>query len=385
MTERSSTRSQSARSLAKQAGFDLFKTDPFIQDQVLMKENLKGRSVSKVKDDTSGKVYARKEYIQWNHGNDKLVKMIKEEASTITKARHHHIVKCHGYHYIENTGLFGLLIRPVAEKNLKEFFGQIEAGRGQDTQDSNRGIMCKWVVCLFDALGYLHREKIRHKDIKPSNILIKGDQIYVADFGISRNFRDATTSKTKSQDPERTERYMAPEIDCDERRGRATDVWALGCTVLEICTVASGNTIEELNEHLRQHGRHILFCDTPYYVFDWMLLLLASPGLNPNVAPHIQKIVQLTFLMLDPKQKKRITMEQLLHLLGTEDFKSIASLACSTCQSTRSYRRQGLSHSTFNKAYGGGICIPSKNGISKHTPNLWETIKGRWLSQHMWW
>jgi serine/threonine protein kinase len=39
--------------------------------------------------------------------------------------------------------------------------------------------------CLATALEYLYRQEIRHEDIKPSNIFIKGDQVFLADFGLS--------------------------------------------------------------------------------------------------------------------------------------------------------------------------------------------------------
>jgi len=38
---------------------------------------------------------------------------------------------------------------------------------------------------LSSAIAYLHREKVRHKDLKPANILVKNSKILITDFGTS--------------------------------------------------------------------------------------------------------------------------------------------------------------------------------------------------------
>ena len=40
---------------------------------------------------------------------------------------------------------------------------------------------------LASAVKWMHENGIQHRDIKPANILLRPDQLYVTDFGISRN------------------------------------------------------------------------------------------------------------------------------------------------------------------------------------------------------
>jgi serine/threonine protein kinase len=42
--------------------------------------------------------------------------------------------------------------------------------------------------CLASALSYLQENKICHKDIKPSNILVHGSNVLITDFGTSRDW-----------------------------------------------------------------------------------------------------------------------------------------------------------------------------------------------------
>jgi hypothetical protein len=66
--------------------------------------------------------------------------------------------------------------------------------------------------CLISAIAYLHDEKmkIRHKDLKPSNILISAEHLWLSDFGSATDFSLLSQSAT---DNERgTLRYFSPEV-----------------------------------------------------------------------------------------------------------------------------------------------------------------------------
>uniref|UniRef100_A0A673H4F1 calcium/calmodulin-dependent protein kinase n=1 Tax=Sinocyclocheilus rhinocerous TaxID=307959 RepID=A0A673H4F1_9TELE len=82
------------------------------------------------------------------------------------------------------------------------------------------------------GIEYLHYQKIVHRDVKPSNLLLGDDgHVKIADFGVSNQFEgnDALLSSTAG-----TPAFMAPETLSDNRKnfsGKALDVWAMGVTL----------------------------------------------------------------------------------------------------------------------------------------------------------
>ena len=93
----------------------------------------------------------------------------------------------------------------------------------------------KLAVCyikqILDGLEYLHKCDVIHRDIKCGNILVTKDgSIKLADFGIAMNLGDPSAPAVGSP------YWMAPEVIEMKGSSSACDIWALGCTIIELLT-----------------------------------------------------------------------------------------------------------------------------------------------------
>ncbi|KAK1836701.1 kinase-like domain-containing protein [Podospora conica] len=108
--------------------------------------------------------------------------------------------------------------------------------------------------CLAQAVAYLHRSnvRIRHKDIKPENVVIDTFGLPVlTDFGLSKHFEtghhsDGPTAKTV--------KYADPEAMGETTRDERSDIFSLGCVFLEMATVIIGRPPRYAEEQLAATG-----------------------------------------------------------------------------------------------------------------------------------
>nr|ACH99696.1 NPKL3 [Oryza sativa Indica Group] len=80
------------------------------------------------------------------------------------------------------------------------------------------------------GLAYLHGNSLVHGDVKARNVVIGSDgRARLTDFGCARVIDSAGPIGG-------TPAFMAPEVARGEEQGPAADVWALGCTIIEMAT-----------------------------------------------------------------------------------------------------------------------------------------------------
>jgi serine/threonine protein kinase len=193
------------------------------------------------------------------------------EIDVLKELKHRHIVKLVGSY--TRQPYLGLLLWPVARCDLALVLEFMEMdGLYNQSSDQEPGFLDKlaehdlnieglreivgaqnqkiWSSfgCLTRAMAYLHENNVRHKDIKPSNILLSRDGIWITDFGSAKDFTADGTSTSESRE-RGTLRYCAPEVSSYEESGRSADIFSLGCVFLEMVIVLSRNhTLEDINK-----------------------------------------------------------------------------------------------------------------------------------------
>ncbi|GKT52334.1 calcium/calmodulin-dependent protein kinase type II [Colletotrichum spaethianum] len=193
---------------------------------------------------------------------------LRREALAMERLDHDHIVKLIGTYTFKRRELY-LLIWPVAVCNLDELLtdlADLKSGQG-DREDilkrfeeldiadvslvESRGrhdaaeaskskcplnFLQRIMGCVAQAVTHCHASKVRHLDLKPSNILLNPNKVYLADFGIARDFHDQENTATMGLHG--TPKWRPPEAYIPEEYStQCADIYSLGLIYLNIATL----------------------------------------------------------------------------------------------------------------------------------------------------
>ncbi|KAL3595037.1 hypothetical protein FPOAC2_09358 [Fusarium poae] len=211
---------------------------------------------------------------------------LRKESLTMQKLDHRHVVKLIAT-YAPRTHELCLLIWPAAICNLGTLLEDIEflrLGEGDrediierldalDIKDLSAiepssedqllhsttkcplEFLRNTIGCIARAMAYCHQNDVRHLDIKPSNILLKADRVYLADFGVSRDV--SGQDQTMTEGVPGTERWRAPELYANNGSSmQFSDIYSLGLVFLNIATVLYNVRLAEFDEALKYPSRN---------------------------------------------------------------------------------------------------------------------------------
>lgn len=113
-------------------------------------------------------------------------------------------------------------------------------------------LACRWVLALADALDHAHAAGVVHRDVNPSNVMLRPDgRAQLFDFGLAR-LAD-TPSMTRAGEFTGTPYYVSPEqvAGGGESADARSDVYSAGVTLYELLTLRrpfeGDSTAEVLN------------------------------------------------------------------------------------------------------------------------------------------
>lgn len=167
-----------------------------------------------------------------------------EEARALASLDHPNIV--HLYNFGQENGAFVLAMQFVRGKTWERLI--------MDQQRLSWAESTRIAIDVLRALEYAHGRGVVHRDMKPSNVLVRevDGAATVMDFGIAK----MTTSSrlTETGQTMGTVRYMSPEQVRGMEVTGATDIYSLGATLYESLV---GDTPFDGDTHFDIMSKHL--------------------------------------------------------------------------------------------------------------------------------
>lgn len=185
---------------------------------------------------------------------------VEREIDILKQLRHKNIVGLKDF--FEDSKSYYLVMEYVPNGDLMDYIIQYGAVNEITAKEIMRQIL--------EAIAYVHKMGISHRDLKPDNIIIASDEpvvVKVSDFGLAKITNTGTFLKTFCG----TLAYLAPEV----LRGRNTggsqkplkpqysnlvDIWSLGCLLYVLLTSYlpfEGNTQDQLYSNVINGKYHL--------------------------------------------------------------------------------------------------------------------------------
>ena len=134
------------------------------------------------------------------------------------------IIKLKRIIFIDKTGVLNLVFE-FMEKDLLVLMKSYEPERLPESKIKD--IIYQTLL----GLAYMHKYGFFHRDLKPENLLLVGDKVKIADFGLAREIRSIPPYTEYVS----TRYYRAPEcILKSTNYNSPIDIWALGCVMAEM-------------------------------------------------------------------------------------------------------------------------------------------------------
>lgn len=165
-------------------------------------------------------------------GSDEHIVRFNKEARACAKLKHPNIIAILDFGFFNGVTPY-MVLEYVEGQTLRQRISEKGALSVEEANDV--------FAQIARALSHAHAQKIVHRDMKPSNILIteNNDAIIVKlfDFGIARVTEDADVMRlTATNAFMGTPNYMSPEQIKNEKIDARSDIYSFGCVMFEALT-----------------------------------------------------------------------------------------------------------------------------------------------------
>ncbi|KAJ9502169.1 ATP binding [Exophiala xenobiotica] len=158
-----------------------------------------------------------------------MIAALKQEINLLQGLRHPHIVQYLGTSSDEDH--LNIFLEYVPGGSIAGMLKQYNTFQEPLVRNFTRQIL--------EGLSYLHTRNIIHRDIKGANILVDNrGAVKISDFGVSKktNFNGMNGAPGTRTSLQGSVFWMAPEVVRQSGQSIKSDIWSVGCLVVEMFT-----------------------------------------------------------------------------------------------------------------------------------------------------
>ena len=234
--------------------------------------------------------------------NRRAYAQLKSEALVAMKLVHPNIVQIRAFE--ENNGNPFLVMDYIDGETLDDWLGD----RGQELgcRSQELGVSEEEVVKLLkpiaEALDYAHTEGVVHRDVKPSNVMIRKDgRPFIMDFGIAREIQETLTRVTGKLSSG-TLLYMSPEQLNGDMPKKEQDIYSFAAMVYECLKGEPPFCRGAIEDQIKNKTPEVLGDDITV-ASSVMAGLAKSPEDRPKTCADVLKVNSNTFQSFDKNRE----------------------------------------------------------------------------------
>ena len=158
----------------------------------------------------------------------KQIESMKSEIRILKELKHPNIIRYIGTNLVEDMKGAGIIMEYVSGGSIRNLIGQF----GRLDEQISRVYLSQ----ILKGLVYLHSNNIIHRDLKCANVFLDSEGVIkIGDFGSSIKLNKGQQA-TQQSSIVGSLYWLAPEIAFNINYTYKSDVWSLGCLLIEMLT-----------------------------------------------------------------------------------------------------------------------------------------------------